>query len=172
MSSEISGRDAARAGSVAAEIGGGTHGIGLGLTAVPGIAECLADIGEVDHLVLSAIARDANSVREYDVDRAVELVTLKMAGYVGDTPFREGKDLSAIVARTPTTGAIWPSDSRKESRNHRPPDAWAVDKRLSNLAPEARRASNHHDTFEARTGRRSAGVYEAPFFSRVSFGHR
>ena len=77
----ISGRDAARAESVAAEIGGGTRGIALDLTSPHDVAERLADVGEVDHLVLSAIARDTNSVRDYDVDRAVELVTLKVVGY-------------------------------------------------------------------------------------------
>jgi len=31
--------------------------------------------------VLCAIARDTNSVREYDIDRAIQLVTLKLVGY-------------------------------------------------------------------------------------------
>ena len=77
----ITSRDAARAESVAAEIGGDTRGIGLDLTDLHGIADRLTSVGQVDHLVLSAIARDTNTVREYDVDRAVELVALKIVGY-------------------------------------------------------------------------------------------
>jgi NAD(P)-dependent dehydrogenase (short-subunit alcohol dehydrogenase family) len=35
----------------------------------------------VSRLVLAAIARDNNSVREYDVDKAVALTTMKLVGY-------------------------------------------------------------------------------------------
>ncbi len=45
------------------------------------IAPALAGIGPVKHLVLAAIDRDANNVREYDIGRAVRLVTLKLVGY-------------------------------------------------------------------------------------------
>jgi len=38
-------------------------------------------VGEVDYLVLAAIERDANSVREYDIAAAMRLVTLKLVGY-------------------------------------------------------------------------------------------
>jgi NAD(P)-dependent dehydrogenase (short-subunit alcohol dehydrogenase family) len=41
----------------------------------------LADVGPVARLVLAAIERDENSVREYDVARALRLVTLKLVGY-------------------------------------------------------------------------------------------
>jgi NAD(P)-dependent dehydrogenase (short-subunit alcohol dehydrogenase family) len=163
----ITGRDQARAESVAGEIGGRTRGIGFDLIEPLAIAERLEDVAAVDLLVLAAIERDANSVREYDLDRAVRLVTLKLVGYtevvhalsgrlhddsaillfggmakdrpypgsttvtsvngavttmvrtfaielapirvnalhpgiVGDSPFWSGKDLSAVVARTPT----------------------------------------------------------------------
>lgn len=163
----ISGRDQGRAESVAAEIGGNTRGTGFDLTEPHAIADKLSDIESIDFLVLAAIERDANSVREYDVDRAVHLVTLKLVGYtevvhalsarmhddssillfggmakerpypgsttvtsvngavttmvrtfaielapirvnalhpgiVGDSPFWAGKDLSAVVSRTPT----------------------------------------------------------------------
>ena len=36
---------------------------------------------DVDYLVLAAIERDANNVREYDIDAALRLVTLKLVGY-------------------------------------------------------------------------------------------
>jgi NAD(P)-dependent dehydrogenase (short-subunit alcohol dehydrogenase family) len=77
----ISGRDPDRAKGVAAELGGRTVGIGLDLTRPEECASPLADIGPVDHLVLSAIARDENTVRDYHVGRAVQLATLKLVGY-------------------------------------------------------------------------------------------
>jgi NAD(P)-dependent dehydrogenase (short-subunit alcohol dehydrogenase family) len=77
----ISGRDTARAASVAKELGGRTTGIGLELTRPEGIAAALADVGPVEHLVLAAIDRDDNTARDYDVARALRLVTLKLVGY-------------------------------------------------------------------------------------------
>src|SRR6185437_2034689 len=41
----------------------------------------LADLGAVDYLVLAAIERDENTVRAYDIDSALRLVTLKLVGY-------------------------------------------------------------------------------------------
>jgi NAD(P)-dependent dehydrogenase (short-subunit alcohol dehydrogenase family) len=38
-------------------------------------------VGPVRHLVLAAIDRDANSVADYDIARAIRLVTLKLVGY-------------------------------------------------------------------------------------------
>ena len=49
--------------------------------AVRRIAAALADVGPVHHLVLAAIDRDDNSVAEYDIARAIRLVTLKLVGY-------------------------------------------------------------------------------------------
>jgi NAD(P)-dependent dehydrogenase (short-subunit alcohol dehydrogenase family) len=77
----LSGRDAGRAKEVAGELGGRTRGIGLDLARCDELAEKLADVGHVDHLVLAAIERDDNSVREYDIARAIRLVTLKLVGY-------------------------------------------------------------------------------------------
>jgi NAD(P)-dependent dehydrogenase (short-subunit alcohol dehydrogenase family) len=45
------------------------------------IRESLASIGPINGLVLAAIERDANTVRDYDIARAVRLVTLKLVGY-------------------------------------------------------------------------------------------
>src|SRR5581483_655259 len=53
----------------------------LDLAAPETIAPALAGIGEVDHVVLAAIERDSNSVRDYDIRNAVRLVTLKLVGY-------------------------------------------------------------------------------------------
>ena len=77
----ISGRDKARAAGVAGEIGGRTRAIGLDLSRPEEIAKNLADVGPVDYLVIAAIERDHNTVREYNVARAVRLATLKLVGY-------------------------------------------------------------------------------------------
>ena len=78
----ITGRDKARAQAAAAEIGGRTRGLGFDLAEPTKIAGALADVGKVDGIVLSAIERDANSVREFNVERAIRLATLKLVGYI------------------------------------------------------------------------------------------
>jgi NAD(P)-dependent dehydrogenase (short-subunit alcohol dehydrogenase family) len=77
----VTGRDQTRAEAAASEIGGSTRGIGFDLAAPHTIAERLADVGDVDYLVLAAIERDTNKVAEYDVEGALRLVTLKLVGY-------------------------------------------------------------------------------------------
>jgi NAD(P)-dependent dehydrogenase (short-subunit alcohol dehydrogenase family) len=77
----VSGRDASAAEACAAEIGGSTRGIGLDLAEPQTLAERLADVGEVEYLVLAAIERDSNSVKDYDIAAATRLVTLKLVGY-------------------------------------------------------------------------------------------
>ena len=77
----ITGRDAERARSIAAGIGQSATGVALDLSEPEGIAGQLAGIGPVNGLVLAAIERDANTVREYDLARARRLVTLKLLGY-------------------------------------------------------------------------------------------
>ena len=77
----VTGRDQARAEAAANEIGGRTRGLGFDLCEPHAIAEHLADVGEVDYLVLAAIERDVNKVREYDIAGALRLVTLKLVGY-------------------------------------------------------------------------------------------
>jgi NAD(P)-dependent dehydrogenase (short-subunit alcohol dehydrogenase family) len=77
----ISGRDAQRARAVATEIGGRTLGIGLELAEPEAIATRLRSVDQVEHLVIAAIERDENTVREYDVGRAIRLATLKLVGY-------------------------------------------------------------------------------------------
>ncbi len=163
----VTGRDRARAEAAAAEIGDGVVGLGFDLAQPESIGPALSEVGPVQHLVLTAILRDQNPIREYDISTARELITMKMIGYtetvhalipkftddasvlmygglakerpypgaitvatvnggistmindlvielapirfnaihpgiVGDTPFWDGKDLSAFVDRTPT----------------------------------------------------------------------
>jgi NAD(P)-dependent dehydrogenase (short-subunit alcohol dehydrogenase family) len=163
----ISGRDAERAQRVAAELGTGVVGLGFDLGKPETIEGALGDVGPVSRLVLAAIARDNNPVKEYSIADGLNLTTMKLVGYtetvhtlldrfsdetsvvlfggrakdrpypggttvttvnggvsslirtlavelapvrfnaihpgfVGDSPFWENKDLSHVVARTPT----------------------------------------------------------------------
>jgi NAD(P)-dependent dehydrogenase (short-subunit alcohol dehydrogenase family) len=77
----VTGRDQSRADAAAKEIGGRTRGVGFDLADPHTIADHLAEVGDVDHLVLAAIERDVNKVHEYDIDAALRLVTLKLVGY-------------------------------------------------------------------------------------------
>ena len=77
----VTGRDQSRADAAAKEIGGSSRGIGFDLADPHTIADRLADVDDVDHLVLAAIERDVNKVHEYDIDGALRLVTLKLVGY-------------------------------------------------------------------------------------------
>jgi NAD(P)-dependent dehydrogenase (short-subunit alcohol dehydrogenase family) len=77
----VSGRDAQRARAVATEIGGRTTGIGLELAEPEAIATRLRSVGPVEHLVVAAIERDENTARDYDIKRAIRLVTLKLVDY-------------------------------------------------------------------------------------------
>jgi NAD(P)-dependent dehydrogenase (short-subunit alcohol dehydrogenase family) len=77
----LTGRDAGRCEGVAGSVGGKCRGMELELSRPAEIAARLADVGPVRHLVLAAIDRDENYVRDYDIGRAVHLVTLKLVGY-------------------------------------------------------------------------------------------
>jgi NAD(P)-dependent dehydrogenase (short-subunit alcohol dehydrogenase family) len=81
----LTGRDPARAAAVAVELGPTVRGLGLDLTRpaelAGALAAGLAGVDTVDHLVLSAIARDENSVADYDLAAALSLVSLKLVGY-------------------------------------------------------------------------------------------
>jgi NAD(P)-dependent dehydrogenase (short-subunit alcohol dehydrogenase family) len=77
----VTGRDADRAAEAAADIGGSARGIALDLAEPGAIAGALAGVGPVRHLALVAIDRDANRAKEYDLERALGLVTLKLVGY-------------------------------------------------------------------------------------------
>ncbi|MGH2860250.1 MAG: SDR family oxidoreductase [Solirubrobacteraceae bacterium] len=77
----LTGRNAERAQAVAAEIGPDVQGRALDLAEPHGIAAALEGVENVDHVVLAAIERDANTIRDYDVARAIRLATIKLVGY-------------------------------------------------------------------------------------------
>ena len=78
----LSGRDAAQASQVAAEVGGGAIGIGVDLAEPESVRSALAGVGSVSRLARAAVERDVNNVAGYDIDRARRLVTLKLVGYL------------------------------------------------------------------------------------------
>ncbi len=77
----ITGRDQERTSAIASDIGERVKGLALDLAEPATIAERLSEIDRVDSLVISAIDRDHNVVREYDIVSAQRLVTLKLVGY-------------------------------------------------------------------------------------------
>jgi NAD(P)-dependent dehydrogenase (short-subunit alcohol dehydrogenase family) len=77
----LTGRDPSGVEAAVAELGGSTRGLSFDLSEPTSIAAALSDVGPVQHLVLAAIDRDANSVAAYDITRAIRLVTLKLVGY-------------------------------------------------------------------------------------------
>ncbi|GAA4062636.1 SDR family NAD(P)-dependent oxidoreductase [Agromyces indicus] len=77
----LTGRDPERTREVAASVGEGATGVAVDISEPETIAASLAGIGAVHGLVLAAIERDANTVRDYDIARAKRLVTLKLVGY-------------------------------------------------------------------------------------------
>ncbi|MGH8980486.1 MAG: SDR family oxidoreductase [Acidimicrobiales bacterium] len=77
----ISGRDEQRAQKIAADIGERARGIGVDLAEPGSIRAALSEVGPVAHLVIAAIERDVNHIAQYDRDRALRLVTLKLVGY-------------------------------------------------------------------------------------------
>jgi NAD(P)-dependent dehydrogenase (short-subunit alcohol dehydrogenase family) len=77
----ITGRSLERTQAVAAEISPGVRGVALDLTQPDSIGAALHGIKNIDHVVLAAIDRDHNSVRDYNIAGAISLATLKLVGY-------------------------------------------------------------------------------------------
>lgn len=77
----VSGRSPDRAESAASEIGGDVTGLAFDLAEPEGIAPALSGVGPVAKLVISAIDRDENPIREYSLERARYLTMMKLVGY-------------------------------------------------------------------------------------------
>jgi NAD(P)-dependent dehydrogenase (short-subunit alcohol dehydrogenase family) len=77
----LSGRDRQRAEAAAAGLGGTATGIALDLARPQELADRLAGVEGVRHLVLAAIERDENKVKSFDLEGATRLAVLKLVGY-------------------------------------------------------------------------------------------
>lgn len=77
----VTSRDEGRADAAAKDVGGATTGLALDLVHADQIADRLSGVGPVAHVVISAIDRDENTVRDYNIERATQLATLKLVGY-------------------------------------------------------------------------------------------
>jgi NAD(P)-dependent dehydrogenase (short-subunit alcohol dehydrogenase family) len=77
----LSGRDRDRAERVAAGIGQDARGLAVDLTRPHEIAAALSGLPIVKHIVIAAIERDSNTARDYNIERAIRLATLKLVGY-------------------------------------------------------------------------------------------
>jgi NAD(P)-dependent dehydrogenase (short-subunit alcohol dehydrogenase family) len=95
----VTSRDPSRAAEVSAELGDGSSGVVLELADPGSIAPAFADIDSVDHLVITAIDRDQNTLENYDPVAAVRLATIKLVAYteVVHTLRPRMHDESAIV---------------------------------------------------------------------------
>lgn len=77
----LTSRSRETAEEVAAGIGDGATGVALDVSEPEGIAEQLRGVGRLDGVVMAAIERDANTLRDYDIARARRLTVLKLIGY-------------------------------------------------------------------------------------------
>ena len=77
----VTGRDEGNVRAAVAALEGRAAGLTFDLAEPSEIAAAVRDIGPVSRLALVAIDRDHNSVRDYSIERAVRLVTLKLVGF-------------------------------------------------------------------------------------------
>jgi NAD(P)-dependent dehydrogenase (short-subunit alcohol dehydrogenase family) len=76
----LTGRNQANLDAAVAAVPG-TRAIRFDLSEPHSIAEALNDVGPVARLALVAIDRDSNTIRDYDIDKALHLVALKLVGF-------------------------------------------------------------------------------------------
>jgi NAD(P)-dependent dehydrogenase (short-subunit alcohol dehydrogenase family) len=89
----ITSADSGRAAVAAKEIG--ATGLALDLTMPDTIAEALADLPDLDHLVITAAEQSVNSIADFNITDAVKAVTIKLVSYaetvrVAHKHFRRG----------------------------------------------------------------------------------
>jgi NAD(P)-dependent dehydrogenase (short-subunit alcohol dehydrogenase family) len=77
----IAGREETRCAEIAAGLHPECEHVALDLSDPESIAAAVADIDSVRHLALVAIERDENTVRDYSIEDAIRLTTLKLVGY-------------------------------------------------------------------------------------------
>jgi NAD(P)-dependent dehydrogenase (short-subunit alcohol dehydrogenase family) len=77
----LTGRKSARATAVAREMGPPARGLALDLAKPKTIRAALESVGPVKYLALVAIQRDENTIKTFNIDHAIVLVTLKLVGF-------------------------------------------------------------------------------------------
>lgn len=77
----LTGQSQANVDAATAELGQGVSGLTFDLSKPETIGRALAGVGHVDYLIVVAIDRDQNTIRDYDVVRATRLTVLKLVGY-------------------------------------------------------------------------------------------
>lgn len=77
----IAGRDAERSASIAATVNDSAYGLSVDVADPHSVGDGLRDVGNVDRLVITAVERDLNSVKDYDIESATRLATMKLVGY-------------------------------------------------------------------------------------------
>jgi NAD(P)-dependent dehydrogenase (short-subunit alcohol dehydrogenase family) len=77
----VTSRELGRAEQAAREVGPTCRGLVVDLSEPQTIADALRTVNDVSYLVLVAVERDDNHVRDYNLDSARTLVTLKILGY-------------------------------------------------------------------------------------------
>lgn len=95
----VTGQTPANVDDAVSALGIGATGTTFDLARPETIAPALAGVGPVRHLVLVAIDRDDNRIRDYHIDRASRLTVLKLVGYaeVVHTLIDRLDDASSIV---------------------------------------------------------------------------
>lgn len=94
----VTSRDPERARAAAQDVGGECVGLSLDLSQPHSIAGALASVNDVEYIALVAVDRDENQVRDYNIDGAINLVTLKLVGYT--------EAIHALLPRMRRQGAI------------------------------------------------------------------
>lgn len=77
----LTSRDQGRADAAAGQVGDGCRGIALDLARPETIEEAVADLGPLDHLVITAMEQGANRFATFDTLAATVAVTVKLVGY-------------------------------------------------------------------------------------------
>ena len=77
----LTGRDQDNIDAAVSELGEPATGVRFDLSEPETIAAAFAGVGPVRRLALVAIDRDQNTVADYDIAKAIRLVTLKLVGY-------------------------------------------------------------------------------------------
>ncbi|MEV6598444.1 SDR family oxidoreductase [Actinoplanes sp. NPDC051346] len=77
----VTSRDKARAATIATTIGAGARGLALDLARPETISAALADVRDVDNLVITAVGQAANTLADFNITDAVTAVTMKLVGH-------------------------------------------------------------------------------------------